>query len=99
DDNDISSFFQCIVCLLSGLVPILPGRRVEKLCGSTVAGKKRAINRMTSTIEGLRHEFQFNRRATQPMNQQDSKAPPFEEYRPVGTIKFWLPTHAEPSKS
>jgi hypothetical protein len=64
-----------------------------------VADQKRAINRMTDTIEGLSHEFQFDRRTTQTMNQQNSDPPPVEEDVPVTVIEFFLHTHARPSHS
>jgi hypothetical protein len=44
-----------------------------------VADQKWAINRMTDMIEGLSHEFQFDRRTTQTMNQQNSDPSPVEE--------------------
>lgn len=53
-----------------------------------MADEKRAVNRMTGAIEGLSHEFQFDRRATETVNQQNSQPAPVEKDMPIIAIEF-----------
>jgi hypothetical protein len=54
---------------------------------------------MTGTIEGLSHEFQFDRRASEPMDQQNPNPSSVKQDMPIIALEFCLRTHAQLSHS
>ena len=62
--------------ILNGSVPIHPRARIQKLSRSAVTSKKWPVDGVTSTIEGLSHEFHIDRCTSEAMDQKNPDLPP-----------------------